>query len=71
VSDGVVRIQFVAGEAALKYDDEEANVLNELKKAWNIELGKVVPTATKFFNGYKQTDKLLNMLQKDLLKDRI
>lgn len=39
ISDGVVRIQFVAGEAALKYDDVEQEILESLKKSWGVELG--------------------------------
>ena len=62
ISDGVVRIQFVAGEAALKYDDVEQEIIESLKKSWGVELGQIQQTASKFFDGYKQNEKLVNQL---------
>ncbi|CAL6020301.1 Alanyl-tRNA_synthetase [Hexamita inflata] len=71
ISDGVVRLQFVAGEAALLYDDEECGVVENLKKSWGVELQQIQQTADKFFEGYKSGEKLVNQLQKEILQVRI
>lgn len=68
ISDGVVRLQFVAGEAALQQDDIEAGILEELKSSWGVELDKITLTAEKFFEGYKSNDRLVNVLQKQILR---
>eukprot|EP00767_Chilomastix_cuspidata_P004430 gnl/Chilomastix_cuspidata/457.p1 GENE.gnl/Chilomastix_cuspidata/457~~gnl/Chilomastix_cuspidata/457.p1 ORF type:complete len:1004 (+),score=405.29 gnl/Chilomastix_cuspidata/457:2829-5840(+) len=53
ISDGVVRIHFVAGAAALKFTQEQSDIVHTLQRSWGIEMSEVVPTADRFFSGYK------------------
>lgn len=36
ISDGVVRLQFVCGEAALKYEREVEDVLEQMRDLWSV-----------------------------------
>ena len=56
ISDGVVRLQFVAGEKALQQQNCEANVLHTLMTGWNVPLTEVVSTADRFFTGFKRLE---------------
>lgn len=71
ISDGVVRIQFVAGEAALQQDNFEAQIIEDLQTSWGVEVEKITLTADKFFDGYKQGEKLVNQLQKQILVNNV
>lgn len=51
--DGIARLYYVAGETALKALSEEHAVLNSLLKSWRVEQKDLVPTANRFFEGYK------------------
>lgn len=57
VSDGVVRIQFVAGERALGYANSESDILHHLKTTWGIAEEEIVKTADRFFDGHKRAEK--------------
>ena len=57
ISDGVVRIQFVAGPKALEFTSQQSAVLHDLMDLWSLELDKVVDKAGQFFEGYKHYQK--------------
>eukprot|EP00764_Aduncisulcus_paluster_P014824 gnl/Carplike_NY0171/905_a1243_882.p1 GENE.gnl/Carplike_NY0171/905_a1243_882~~gnl/Carplike_NY0171/905_a1243_882.p1 ORF type:complete len:1003 (-),score=360.05 gnl/Carplike_NY0171/905_a1243_882:93-3101(-) len=71
VSDGVVRIHFKAGEAALRFTANQSHVLESLKKDWTVEESEIVKTASKFFSGYKRMTKEIGDLTDELLKLRM
>lgn len=54
VSDGIVRLHFVAGDRALEFMNEENTLLNSLCSLWGISKQDILPTATRFFQGYKK-----------------
>jgi alanyl-tRNA synthetase len=61
ISDGIVRLYYVAGEHALALLNEDSNILNGLTSSWGIAADDILPTATRFFDGYK---KYSNIVQK-------
>jgi alanyl-tRNA synthetase len=69
ISDGIVRLYFVAGELALEELNEEADILHSLQADWNVPKQDLVKSATEFFNGYrsrgaqveKQKQQILNL----------
>lgn len=42
ISDGVVRIQFVCGEAALAFEDENDKILEDLRRSWGVDSAAIV-----------------------------
>jgi alanyl-tRNA synthetase len=77
ISDGVVRMQYVAGERAISQLNEEDKVLNSLMEAWSVPINEVVPTAERFFAGCKKAEskvqklegKVLDLMLKCLIND--
>jgi len=61
ISDGIVRLYFVAGEPALGMLNSEATILNGLTSSWGVAADEILPTASRFFDGYK---KFSSMVQK-------
>lgn len=49
VSDGILRLYYVANKRVLKALNEEATVINNLKDLWGISQNEIVPTAKRFF----------------------
>lgn len=56
VSDGIVRLYYVAGEKAIQRLNEEDKVIHSLNTLWSISINEIVPTAERFFNDYKKLD---------------
>ena len=54
ISDGIVRLYYVAGEHALQLLNEESAVINHLTNDWGIGQDDLLPTASRFFEGYKK-----------------
>eukprot|EP00164_Ancoracysta_twista_P003216 GFYU01004295.1.p2 GENE.GFYU01004295.1~~GFYU01004295.1.p2 ORF type:complete len:891 (-),score=379.12 GFYU01004295.1:90-2453(-) len=54
ISDGIVRLYYVASERALQQVLKEKDILHELCSSWNVSQNEIVPTATRFFDGYKK-----------------
>ena len=54
ISDGIVRLHFVAGDRALEYMNEECTLLNALGNLWGVGKQDIIATATRFFQGYKK-----------------
>ena len=69
VTDGVVRLTFVAGERGLKELESQANMLDTLCDNLDVQIEHVVSTATSFFKqalsyekrNAKQAEKILKM----------
>jgi len=78
VSDGIVRLYYVAGENALKAIQSEESILRQLVQTWQISTKEdIVPTGARFFDGYKkgetrmakQAKKILELHMKAVLLD--
>mmetsp|Transcript_13638 Transcript_13638/g.18871 ORF Transcript_13638/g.18871 Transcript_13638/m.18871 type:complete len:510 (+) Transcript_13638:8968-10497(+) len=54
ISDGIVRIKFVAGEKALEEHNHSAKIMHDLCSMWNVLPDDLVGTASRFFQAYKQ-----------------
>jgi alanyl-tRNA synthetase len=54
ISDGIVRLEYVAQERAIDLLNNEASILNQLCQEWGVEQEKITDTASRFFNGYKK-----------------
>lgn len=57
VSDGILRLYYMANKKVLKSLNEEATVINNLKDLWGINQGEIVQTAKRFFEDYKKYEK--------------
>jgi alanyl-tRNA synthetase len=58
ISDGIVRLYYVAGENALTLSNEDSNIMNSLTSSWGIAAEDILPTAARFFDGYKKLSTL-------------
>lgn len=75
ISDGIVRLYYVAEERAIQIMNKESNIMNALCQTWSVDTGDLEQTAMKFFSGYKrlstetekQAKQILNLQLKYLL----
>ena len=69
ISDGIVRLYYVAGERAIEVMNHEQDILNNIGKIWSVDQTQLVSTAQRFFNDFKrlsnttkkQEQKILNL----------
>lgn len=54
ISDGIVRLYYVAQERAIQVLNEEHDILQKLCDQWGVDPTQIVPTASRFFNEYKK-----------------
>ena len=54
ISDGIVRLYFVAGEKTIEKLNLERDVLSEICDLWSISINEIVPTAQRFFQDVKK-----------------
>ena len=71
ISDGIVRLHFVAGERALSFMNEESMLLNDLCDLWGVQKSDVISTANRFFAGYKKYSALASKQSQELLQLQI
>lgn len=57
VSDGILRLYYVANKKVLKALNEETTVINNLKDLWGINQNEIVQTAKRFFEDFKKSEK--------------
>lgn len=77
ISDGIVRLYYVAQERAIQVMNTEFNILHKLTETWGVDQSQIESTATRFFNEYKrltaqtkkQDQQILNLQVRSLLKD--
>lgn len=77
ISDGIVRLYYVARERAMNVLNQENTILTNLCKSWSVEQSLIEETASKFFSGYKrlttrtqrQDQQIFNLQIKFLMKD--
>jgi alanyl-tRNA synthetase len=78
ISDGIVRLYYVAGDRAMEMMNGEKRVLNELTAQWGVGTEDLVITAEKFFTGYKkfsavvdkQTKLIFDLQMRNVLLDQ-
>ena len=54
ISDGIVRLEYVAKERAIEVLNNEAGILNDLGEAWGLNQEQIKDTALRFFNDSKR-----------------
>ena len=70
VQDGVERLVFAAGEAAIEATHREENALYEAAEALDVDPQDVPETARRFFGEWKERGKEIDRLQEELAEAR-
>ena len=68
IQDGVERIVFACGEAAINWMQETERILRRTSEVFRVPPEKVPETAERFFNEWKQARKEAEKLRKELAK---
>ena len=71
VSDGVVRLYYVAGKHVLPLLNNETNIIGQLKDMWGVEQGSIVSTADRIFKDSKKFAKEVQAQKEDLINLQI
>lgn len=66
IQDGVVRLEILAGEPALKYIQQQDKILYESASILNVEPKKLPETVQRFFKEWKQQKKTIENLNKKI-----
>ncbi|RZN62234.1 MAG: alanine--tRNA ligase [Methanonatronarchaeia archaeon] len=70
VQDGVIRLNFSAGEAAIKSMHERDRILQETAEVFSVHHKELPKTAERFFSEWKERGKEIERLQKEIAKLR-
>ncbi|KUK28756.1 MAG: Alanine--tRNA ligase [Thermococcus sp. 40_45] len=68
IQDGVERIIFACGEAAIKEWQKEREIISKTSEVFRVPLEKLPETAGRFFEEWKQARKEVEKLNKELAK---
>jgi alanyl-tRNA synthetase len=71
IQDGVERIEFAAGEAAVKASQERDDILGEAADVLRVPADQLPKTASRFFEEWKDQQKEIERLKEDLAKARL
>jgi len=71
ISDGIVRLYYVAHEKAITKMNDEQGILNDLCEMWSIDKGSLVQTGQRFFGEYKKNNALIDKQDKQILSLQI
>jgi len=67
ISDGIVRLYFVAGEKTIERLNMETGILDELCDLWSVSEGQIMDTAKRFFKEYKRLNNETDKQNKKIL----
>jgi alanyl-tRNA synthetase len=68
IQDGVVRLEFQVGKNALKNVQRKDEILHELRELWKVSEDKIVETANKFFEEWKQRGRKISDLEEEIVE---
>ncbi|MBR9679100.1 MAG: alanine--tRNA ligase [Nanoarchaeota archaeon] len=71
IQDGVVRVEYKVGEQALKSMHEKDEIIHELRDLWGVQQDRIIGTAEKFFDEWKQRGRKINELEEEIIKSHI
>jgi alanyl-tRNA synthetase len=71
IQDGVERIEFAAGEAAVRASQERDDLLSEAAEVLRVPGEQLPKTASRFFEEWKGQQKEIDRLREDLAKARL
>lgn len=57
ISDGIVRLYFVAGEKSIEKMNFESQVINNLTELWGVNKNQIVNCAEEFFERTKRAER--------------
>ena len=66
IQDGVVRLEILAGEPALKYIQQQDKILHDAAKTLSVEPKKLPETVQRFFTEWKKQKKTIENLNKKI-----
>ena len=58
ISDGIVRLYYVARDRAIEVMNAETKIMNTLCETWGVDQSQIEQTASRFFNEYKRLGNL-------------
>ena len=71
ISDGIVRLYFVANKRSLDELDEDSKVIHQLEELWGVERGVIFQTADRFFTENKRYQAKLKKQSEKLVEFQI
>ena len=71
ISDGIVRLYFVANKRSLDELDEDSNVIHQLEELWGVERSVIFQTADRFFTENKRYQAKLKKQSEKLVEFQI
>ena len=71
ISDGIVRLYYVAGKKSLDELDEDSKVIHQLEDLWGVERGVIFQTADRFFSENKKYQGKLKKQSEKLIEFEI
>lgn len=63
IKDGIVRLEFMVGDKAIKRAQENEKILKEVSKLWDVSYKEIPKTASKFFEEWKDQRKDIKHLK--------
>lgn len=67
ISDGIVRLYYIANEKAMQVMNKETMLLQDLGKLWGISQPEIYPTAKRFFEDFKRLSTVTKKQDGDIL----
>lgn len=67
ISDGILRLYYVAGTKTIEKLNYDTEILNEVCELWSVPKTQIIETADRFFKDFKKMDKELSEKQKIIL----
>jgi len=68
IADGVIRLEFVAGERAIEEMQKERAILEESARIAKVDIENLPKAVEKFFESWKKAEKELDELKKEYLR---
>ena len=68
IQDGVVRLTYCAGEAAVNYVQKLENELKEASEIFSVNYNELPKTCERFFNEWKERGKTIDKLQEKIVE---
>ncbi len=68
IADGVIRLEFVAGEKAIEEMQKEREILEKASEIAKVDISNLPKAVEKFFNEWKKTEKELDLLKQEYFR---
>lgn len=71
ISDGIVRLEYVAQERAIQVLNHESNILNTLCENWSVDQTQITATGERFFKESKHFQGVCEKQEKQILSYQV